>query len=290
MTKTARIIALAALAGCTGGKTGTVQIAGWGEEDALTGYPTSDLSFIDGWTLTLQHSITTFSGFELADQNTEEVVAQDTTVYAADWTKTTDPAPVTTLDVPDGRYKFSFSFVPATADATKVSDVDSTILQAMVDNGWNTYIEGTATKGSTTVTFKWGMANAASYTNCVNGLDDSDGVAVAAGETTDATMYVHQDHTYWDKLGTEEANLRFDAPASWADSSGEVHLDDLAGTGLAPVRDPDGNPILDENDDPLSYDDAGLGLATLKDFVVYSTAQQGHLNGEGLCTVTDLAP
>jgi hypothetical protein len=280
---------VAGLVGCTGGGDGTVALKGWGEEAPYEGFPNSELSFIDGWSLQFVHSVTSFGNFELADPDTEEAVATDATNYVADWTQTTDPADVNALDVPEGRYKYSFSFIPLTDGATAVGgDVDAAVLSAMVTNGWNTYLDGVATKGSVTVTFKWGMANAARYKFCVNGEDDTDGVAVSAGETTDATMFVHQDHTFWDRLGTEEANLRFDTPAAWADTTGEIPLDDLSQVSTAAPEDRDGNPILDQNGNPLAYDDGGLGLADLKAFILYSTAQQGHLNGEGLCTITDL--
>jgi hypothetical protein len=232
--------------------------------------------------------VTSFGGFELADPNTEEAVATDDGPYVADWTLAIDPVEVSELDVPEGRYKFSFSELPASADATNLNGVDSDIVDEMVANGWNTYLDIVATKGDVTNAYHWGMANAAHYAYCKNGVDETDGVAVSAGESTDATMFIHADHTWWDRLGTEEASLRNDVIAAWADDTGETSLDSLSAVSTANIEDPDGNPILDENGDPLLYDDAGLGLSNLKDFIVYSTERQGHLNGEGQCTVTDL--
>lgn len=278
------------LIGCdgAGGASGTVAVAGWGEEAPFEGFPNAELSFADGWAVTFTHVVTSFADLELADPDTEEAVAADGTNYVADWHDTPDPVAVTELEVPEGRYQFGFSFVPLTDGATNLTDVDAEIVSAMVDNGWNTYLEGQGEKDGQVVTFKWGMANAARYARCKNGEDETDGVAVSGGETTDATFFAHTDHTYWDRLGTEEASLRFAPIAAWANADGETVLSDLAGVSTAALEDPEGNPILDEAGEPLRYDDAGLGLANLEDFVVYSTARQGHLNGEGQCTISSL--
>jgi hypothetical protein len=279
-----------ALVACNGdgGGSSTVDLYAWGEEAPYEGFPNSELSFADGWALSFAHSVDYFGKVELADPSSEEVVGSDETIYVADWVNTIDPAEVSSIDVHEGQYKFSYSIVPATSDATPVSEVDDAVLSTMVENGWNTYLEGTATKGDVSVTFKWGMKNAAHYKYCVNGEDDTDGVTTTAGKSTDATMFVHQDHTYWDRLGTEEANLRFDAEAAWVDESGEIPFDDLSGATIAALEGRDGKPILDENGGQLSYDDAGLGLGNLEAFIVYSTAQKAHLNGEGLCTTENL--
>ncbi len=285
MRKLAIVGMMAALAGCKGGGEGTVALAAWGEEAPYDGFPNAELSFVDGWALSFNHSITAFGNVELADPSTEEVVASDANLYVADFVKTTDPAAVSEITVAEGRYKFSFDTVAATAEATAISDVNADALGEMIANGWSTYIDGQATKGDVTVTFKWGMPSPTHYRFCLNGEDDTDGIAVSAGESTDATMFFHQDHTYWDRLGTEEANLRFDAPAAWADENGEIHLDDLADAPLAPLEDASGEAILDANGDPLSYDDAGLGLQNLKAYILYTSAQFAHMNGGGECAV-----
>ncbi len=277
-----KAVALVALvAGCAAGE-GRVNITAWGEEAATVGYPNTELSFADGWSLKYDHWITSFSNFELADQKSEAVVFADTTPYLADWTQAVEPAAVTTTSLAAGRYKVSYAFVPAVAGATKVTAVDDALVATMVANHWNTYFDAVATKGTETVRIRWGMHNPSRYQYCKNGVDNSDGIAVPDGGDVEAGIFVHLDHTFWDRLGTEEAQLRFDAIASWA-VGGETVLDDLAHVSIANIRDRSNKPILDAAGAPLRYDDAGLGLAHLREFIIFSTRGQAHLNGEGQC-------
>lgn len=279
----AALVIAVALAAC-GTSDGTVRITAWGEEAATIGYPNAELAFADGWSLRYDHWITSFSEIELADPKTEHVAYADTTPYVADWTLAVDPAAVAdTPALPSGRYKVSYSFVAPVTGATKVNAVDDALLAQMIDHHWNTYVDATATKGTETVRIRWGMTNPARYQYCKNGLDDTDGIAVPDGGSVELGIFVHLDHVFWDRLGTEEAALRFAVIAAWA-KQGETALDDLAGVSVANIRGPDDAPILDERGVPLHYDDAGLGLATLRDFVIFSTSTQGHLDGEGQCT------
>ena len=71
------------------------------------------------------------------------------------------------------------------------------------------------------------------YENCQNGADDSEGVVVNAGETTQADVYVHADHMLWDQLGTEEATLAFQA---WADADPYVAAGVYAKVTVKPFR------------------------------------------------------
>ncbi|MCE9577149.1 MAG: hypothetical protein K8W52_28635 [Deltaproteobacteria bacterium] len=272
-----------ALTACGGSGTGTVSITAWGEEAATVGYPNAELAFVDGWSLHFDHWITSLSAIELADPTSEAVVFADATPYLADWTQAALPVPVIDTELPEGRYKVSFAFVPAVAAATRLTTVDDALAAQMVANGWNTYVAGTAMKNGATVTFAWGMHNPVRYQYCKNGVDESDGVAVASDQTVEAGIFVHLDHVFWDRLGSENAQLRFDAIAGWKDATGAVPFDDLAGSSIAFLKDRSGAPIVDRGQ-PLAYDDAGLGLANLRDFILYSTSTQGHLNGEGQCT------
>nr|MBA3541800.1 hypothetical protein [Deltaproteobacteria bacterium] len=259
----------------------------WGEEAATEGFPNEELAFIDGWTVTFDHWVTGIQHVELADLGTEAVVLGDDTLYVADWTKVTAPAPILEATLPAGRYKFSYAFVPVEPTAQKLTDVDDAIVQQMATNRWNTYIDATATKGAETVRLRWGMHNPTRYRYCANGIDDSDGVAVPDGKDVEAGIFVHLDHAFWDHVGTEESNLRFDVIAAWA-QNGETALADLANVSIANIEGRDGVALLDASQRPLSYDDSGLGLAKLREFIVFSTSLQGHLNGEGQCTAVPL--
>ncbi len=272
------------LGACGGVSDGTVDVTAWGEEAAVDGYPNAELSFADGWTVTFNHWVTSMSNVELADPQSEVAVFSDPTIYVADWTPAVEPVAVVSTDLPEGRYKVSYSFVPAVAGATKLTAVDDAVLQQMVASGWNTYVDGIATKAGNSVAFKWGMHNPARYQFCKNGIDESDGVAVAADKRVEAGIFVHTDHLFWDRLGTEDAQLRFDAIAGWKDATGAVPFDDLTNVSIANIKDRAGAPVLDENGQPLAYDDAGLGFPKLREFILYSTSTQAHLNGEGQCT------
>ncbi|MCX5747316.1 MAG: hypothetical protein NT062_33025 [Proteobacteria bacterium] len=262
------------VAACTGG-TGTAHLTAAGE---------TELAFVDGWTVQYDHWITSIANLELADPKTEAVAFADDGHYLVDWATTTTPLAIADVDLDAARYKVSYAFVPATADATRLTTIDGGLVATMVANDWNTYFEATATKGAATVKLRWGMHNPARYQFCKNGIDDTDGIAVPDGGDATAGIFVHLDHTFWDRLGTEEAQLRFDAIGAWA-VDGETALADLAQVSIANLRDRAGTTLVDERQVPLSYDDAGLGLQNLRDFITFSTSQQGHLNGEGECTV-----
>lgn len=292
MTMKMRMLALAVIvfgaAACSGDAQGTVKVTIWGEEAGTKGYPGSGLVFVDGWNVSYTHWITSFGDIELADAKSEAVIFGDATVYLGDWAKAPAPTPVTTTDLPQGRYKVSYSFLPAVAGAAEVNDVDDALASQMVQRGWNTYIEGSATNAEQTVTFKWGMHNPTRYKYCENGIDDTDGIAVTAGKDVEAGLFVHLDHLFWDRLATEEAALRFDVLAGWKDPSGAIPFDDLENVAVANITDRAGAAIFDENGQQLRYNDAGLGYPKLREFMVFSASTQGHLNGEGLCTLVKL--
>jgi hypothetical protein len=268
------------LAGCGGG-VGSVEIGGWGEDGAIDGFRPADLA--DGWDVTFDHWVTSVGAITLSDPGTGDVVFLEESVYLVDWSLAPDPVVLSTAEVAEGRYDLGFSFVAPSASATPVNGAPADAVAAMTANGWNTWVQGAATRDGVTVTFSWGMANPRRYGPCTNGADASQGVAVSAGESAEATVFVHTDHLLWDTLATEEASLRFAPIAAWADANGDVPLDDLAGSPTASLVGRDGSAVTDEQGSPLSYDDAGLGLSNLRDFIVYSTAQQAHLNGEGEC-------
>lgn len=275
-------LSTALLAACGSG-TGTVQFTIWGEEGATQGFPNDELSLVDGWAISFDHWVTSVGGIELADAR-EQVVFADDGRYVVDLVAALDPRPIVDAELEAARYKVSYSFVPPAAGATELGPVDGAIVAEMIANGWNTFVEGRATKSGETVTFRWGMRNPARYQFCRNGIDDTDGVAVPDGGEVEAGIFVHVDHLFWDRLGTEEAELRFDAIAGWKDATGAVPFDDLQNAMIANLRDRGGAPILDANGQPLRYDDAGLGYPRLRDFIAFSTSQQAHLNGEGRCT------
>jgi hypothetical protein len=278
------IVFLTVLVACAPADT-ELHVQLWGEEAPVEGIPNDEFAFVDGWSVAFEHYVLAVSNVELADANTEDVVASDAGVYVVDLAQAPDPVDVTHLVAAPGRYRFSWGSLSPTAAATNVNGVDEGVLTAMIEGGYNAHLAGTATKDTRTVTFDWGLSNPASYVFCANGEDGTDGVVLDADAENEAQLTWHVDHLYWDRLGVEEADLRFEGIAAWADADGVIALDDLAGSPTAALEDRDGNVILDEDGDPLAYDDAGLGLANLRDFLLFSARESGHLDGVGECSV-----
>lgn len=279
--------AILVLQGCKKGE-GEVVVTAWGEEAAFEGFPNEEVAFEDGWTVTYDAWIVSIADISLTDPASGEEVAGDATNYVVDLTRAVDPAEITRLTAPSGRYDFGYALVPATAGAANANGADAAAVGAMAAGGFNTFLSGSANKNGETVTFAWSFQNPARYTTCENGEDGTAGIVVNPDEETGAEMSLHLDHTYWDRLGVEEASLRFDPIAAWADDSGVVPFEDLAGSQTSGLTDRDGEPILKGDGTALVYDDAGLGLTNLRDFILFSAKQMAHLNGIGECTPRDL--
>jgi hypothetical protein len=275
------------LVACNKGAEGTVALSAWGEDAAFEGFPNEELSFADGWTLSFDAVVANLTDIELADPDTEEVVAGDDGNYLVDLAQAVDPAAITTLSAPEGRYRLSYAVVPPTAGATNVNGAPAEAVDAMVANGYRLYVKGTASKDGADVTFTWGFPEAYTYRFCENGADGTDGVALVADEELEAELTLHIDHIWWDQLGVEEASLRFAPMAAWAGDDNDVTLDELAAASVPDLRDPDGNPITDETGQNLFYDDAGLGITNLRDFVLFSSIEMAHMNGIGECEPVD---
>jgi hypothetical protein len=99
------------------------------------------------------------------------------------------------------------------------------------------------------------------------------------------------DHMFWDTLGTEVAQLRFDP--IWGadvDQDGTVTTEELTDQRISALADPMGAPLLDEEGAPLVYDPGSLPLPdkNLYEFIQLSMASMAHLNGLGLCSVERL--
>lgn len=257
--------------------------------------------FVDGWELHYQHLVTTIGSVELAenpDMNpndpamTGAVVARASGPWAIDLAK---PGPLdakamegravpltrlTNQNVKSGtppfsttsKYAFSFETVPADGAPFDVNlDDDAKAgYQAMRDNSWSYWIQGTATfKGTMstpacrstnpgyddarlpkTVTFSLGWRVPAAYKNCINQElqpMDSRGVQLGAnGAEAVVQMTLHNDHPFWDAL-EEDAPLRFDAiaalksvPVGMTATSATVTTADLQGVDFEALTDAQG--------------------------------------------------
>lgn len=273
----------------------TLRIRTSGEGAAKTGYPYDrdgvSYSFVDGWTLVFDRYLVSFGNVTVGTQDGGAEEVRTDGRYIADL-KADDPV-VLELELEPRRWDaFGFSVLPADASSEAVGTVQQADIDRMIAGGLTYLIEGTAAHPQRgTLRFSWPMVNPARNTNCTNGLDGTAGVVLRPNATTDAEITFHVDHLFWDTLGTELAQLRFD-PLWGANKDGDdlVTLDELATQRLANLTDPTGAPLLDENGLPLVYNPGSIPLPdkNLKEFILVSGASQAHLNGLGLCSVGSL--
>lgn len=259
-----RWLILLTLAACAPGE-GTLELLTWGEESA-----TVDLQTDDGWTITLDHWVTTVSNIELGDEKTEERLARDASAYVLDLTVQTVPLPLGEISAAAKRHTFGFTIAPPTADAEVFDGVED-IAEQMRTEGWAHYASGSATDGSQTIDFEFGLDLGGRSTNCDNGDDGTAGVALEEGSVVPAVVTFHVDHLFWTALGTEEADLEFGTLSTLDGGDGFIDNDDLRAVSTIDI----------------GYESAGL-VDNLYDFISFSVAQSAHLNGDGLCTVRSL--
>ena len=178
-------------------------------------------------------------------------------------------------------YAFSYDTVPAAYPATQVNLTadDIAIYDTMVQNGWNKYIEATATYvatgsypdqtiqakfaalagGTSTqapkVHFVFGWHDATSNLNCINpnngDMDEANlanrGVQADSNGAVIAQVTIHTDHVFWDKLKQEGTPLRMDYLAAWAPADTSVTPLDLGSLATKPLATTfaDGTPLPD---------------------------------------------
>lgn len=267
-----------------------VTIAG---EGAVDGFPLVEdgetIALADDWTIAFSKVVASVGRLSIAASD-GEVGFEGTETYVVDLHADEEVTLATVTDLEARRWdRVGYELVPATTGATNVNGVAQGDLDAMVAAGANYLIEGTATKGSASVAFRWLLANPTRNADCTNGNDDKQGVVVVANSTAEAQITLHLEHLFWTRLGTHASNpLRFDPIAAVAGDDGVVTLDELATQSLEAPLDANGERIRNADATNFSYDPGSISPApqNLRDFVLAATSTQGHLNGEGLCTIT----
>lgn len=264
-----------------------------GEGAAKNGYPYEKngalIAFADGWSLRFSKYLVSFGQLRLASSD-GAVAFEAPETYVADLHRG-DPVVRTYAGLAARRWdRFRFHVVAARPDAVNLDGVDPADLDRMVQGGYNYWVEGAATKGDRTHTFAWGLRNPTRNANCTSGVDGTDGFVIKNNATSGAELTIHIDHLFWTSLGTERAELRFDAIAAAAGADGHVDFDELASQPLADLRAPDGGPLVDAAGAVVAYDPGTVPLAapTLQAFMLASSASQAHVDGTGLCTVSSL--
>jgi hypothetical protein len=290
------VLALAFVASCgaddAGGR-GSVAIRVSGEGAAKTGFPYVrdgvQIAFVDGWSLRFTKYLASVGDLRLISAD-DRVAFESSSVYVVDL-HLGDPTIATFGDLPARRWeRFGFRVVAPPADAIKVGLVDDADLGRMQAGGFNYWVEGTAEKEGATYSFAWGLQNPSRASNCTSGVDGTDGIVVRNNTTTVAEITFHLDHLFWDTLGTEQNNLRFEAIAAASQDDTIIEWDELATQPLADLRGRDGGRLVDESGRPVVYNPGSIPLAapTLQAFMLATAAGQAHLDGLGLCTVSRL--
>jgi hypothetical protein len=162
----------------------------------------------------------------------------------------------------------------ANADlGTGVTEADKTF---MTTNGYGLYVEGKATKGAETRSFKWGFTVKTLFDSCKGEVSgkEVDGVVVTNGGTDSVELTIQGDHLFYDDLQSPEAKVRFQNIADAdADKNGEVTLAELEAVKLAKL--------------PAANGGYGTGsdskVVDLKAFVTELSRTVGHYRGEGEC-------
>ena len=273
--------------------TGALAVRITGEDAAKTGFPVEEegesIAFVDGWTVQFSKVLVALGAIDLrSSDGTVAVESKDR--YVADLHAGDASLPV--FEGLDAKRwdKFSYEIASPDANAKPIGNVAQSDIQAMTDGKFNYWLEGTATKGADTYSFKWGLQSSTKNANCTNGLDDTGGIVIRSNATAEAEVTIHLEHIFWDSLGSEDASLRFDAIAAAAGADKEITTAEIATQNLSDLKGLDGMPLVDDMGKPIVYNPGSVPLASqdLLSFIQASAASMGHLNGEGLCTISGL--
>ncbi len=236
---------------------GTVAVEIWGEEFIEDGIPAGELE--DGWAITYDTFVVTIGAITAAEEDFAPAQSFDLTA----------PGPLAVASGPASAGAIepvAYSLIPAGGSTTNVN-VETTLFDTMVSEGWSVYVAGNATKDGSTITFAWGFDVAVDYLGC-----HATGT-VPDGDTGTVQLTIHGDHLLYESLVDSEAGLRFGAiAAADADGDGEVTPAELAGVSGIDFQ------SMDNYDVP-----AGSGIDNLWDYLTAQIETLGHIDGEGHC-------
>jgi hypothetical protein len=289
MTSRRLALALLVLAACAADGEGTLSFRISGEEGALSGFPNDEGAFVDGWSLLFDQYLVAVGDIHIA-ANGGGTGAREEQVYIADLHAgepdfdEIGPLAARRWD----RVSWNMRAPTAADDVVALDGVADEDVARMIDGGFVYWIAGRATKDDREVTFAFGLDNPTANRDCTNGFDGTDGLVVRNNTVTEAEITVHVEHLFWDTLGSEQNELRFEPIAAVADAEGVVTWDALAEQQLASMHGADGEPLLDEMGEALFYNPGSLPIANLQEFVLAATRTQAHLGGAGLCTIEPL--
>lgn len=273
----ALLVASLAVAACSSSSTdasgsGKVAFTTWGEEFIEEGIPAT--VFADGWSVKYDKFLVIIGNVKVADGAT--VAAEMATPRLFNHVVAKPKAVVELASIGAKPWpNVSYVIGPAAnADlGTGVTEADKTF---MTTNGYGLYVEGKATKGAETRSFKWGFTVKTLFDSCKGEVSgkEVDGVVVTNGGTDSVELTIHGDHLFYDDLQSPEAKVRFQNIADAdADKNGEVTLAELEAVKLAKL--PPANGGYGTGSDSKVVD--------LKAFVTELSRTVGHYRGEGEC-------
>lgn len=295
-----------ALSGCVGeeiaGK-GDLALTISGGEALRDGFPHKEgdtlQAFADGWSLKFTKFIVSFGQITLRRPDTQEEVGAWKKSLLADVVAITQgPGAsgvadlVTIQGLPARRLDIGFDLPVASAEAER-RGVSADDAKEMIDKGWSLLLVGEAKKEQDTLAFRFGLPLPVRYSDCTNGKDSTQGIAIEGNKTTPAQIYLHPIHMFWNSLGATAGVLRFDAFAAVATPGQPLTSDDLAKQKLTDLRSSKGSPLTDAQGKPVLYDDSGLlppDQLHLLAFFKIAVRESIHFNGLGLCKSTLLPP
>ena len=234
---------------------GTLRVSIYGEEFIEDRVPAADV--VDGWEIV-------FSRFLVAvhDVRADGNELPGTWVHDLRSPSGGDGHDVGALMMPAGTVEH-LDYRVGPADSAAAGNAAAADVTAMADAGFSVWVEGTATRGSETVTFDWGFATNTKYFDCHTEQSLPDG-----GEAT-SQMTIHSDHLFYDDLESEEPNVAFDIIASGdANGDGSVTTEELAAVDITGES---------------RYQVGSRDISDLRGFIAAQTATLGHIDGEGHC-------
>lgn len=265
------------------GGTGTVQIFVVPEDSISNGLePGTDAENVqDGWAITYDRYLVAIGNFRARRSDNGDSIG-DPTIYILDLKSAPTSGYVAKelRDVAAVRWdKFGYDIPNAKAGAVVLPPTKQADADFMVQNGYSVYFEGSAAKGTKTITFKWGFAAGTSFDECAS-PDGVPGFAVPSSGTVQVKPTLHGDHQYFDNVTQGvEITKRL---AQWMetcdkDVNSELTLDELKSCDIVTALP---QPPYDLTG---AKDQDGNGKLSVFDYVNSQLRTFGDYQGDGEC-------
>ncbi len=255
---------------------GTAEFSVYGEDFIEQGIPAEEVE--DGWDITFDRFLLVLGPVVVADSTAGE----GETLAARTLYDMTGEGPhqVGTTGELEARGwdEIGFDIAPIDDDTERHASASAADQTLMEENGYAVYVEGSASRGDVTKTFRWGFSETTEYRGCTEvdeaGQEARVGLLITNGGVTDVQLTIHGDHFFYDDLTAANAVLRFD-PIAMADDLGNAD-------GEVTRQELDAVQLVDVNTGTYGTGSAS-DVNTLGDFVVALTSTLGHFQGEGHC-------